>query len=190
MKLLADRNKLVHKPPKRIIWSYTVDQPLHKELKHKMPEIEFVYGLPEDILDKINPSEGSFLILDDAMFSQQRKEVAELFIKGAHHYKLGLIMITQQIFGRQRYSRTISTNVSNIVLMKQRADLVGVDILGRQLFPKSANFFMQVYSDATKSAFSYLFITLKPDFEEDLRLLTGVFADETPYAYVKRKPSS
>jgi len=50
---------------------------------------------------------------------------------------------------------------------------------------KSA-FAVEAYKDATREPYSYLFVDLRPEQDEDLRLRTNVFPDETGYVYVPK----
>jgi len=54
--------------------------------------------------------------------------------------------------------------------------------LARQMYPNKCAFAMEAY----KEPYSYLFVDLPPEQDEDLRLRTNVFPDETEYVYVPK----
>ena len=64
--LLSDR---ITPPPKRIIWLYKRWQPLYDELKDRIPHLEFIQGLPDNMNSDtfLNPKERTFIIIDDLM---------------------------------------------------------------------------------------------------------------------------
>ena len=54
--------------------------------------------------------------------------------------------------------------------------------MARQMYPNKCAFAMEAY----KEPYSYLFVDLPPEQDEDLRLRTNVFPDETEYVYVPK----
>jgi len=52
------------------------------------------------------------------------------------------------------------------------------------MYPNKLAFAVEAYKDATKEPHSYLFVDFRPEQDEDLRLRTNVFPDETGYVYV------
>ena len=54
------------------------------------------------------------------------------------------------------------------------------------MYPGRVKFFQEVYNDATKEKWGYLFIDLKPDTSDELRLRTKIFPGENPIVYVPK----
>ena len=54
------------------------------------------------------------------------------------------------------------------------------------MYPNKSAFAVEEYKDATKKPYSYLLVDLRPEQDEDLRLRTNVFPDETGYVYVPK----
>ena len=52
------------------------------------------------------------------------------------------------------------------------------------MYPGRVKFFQEAYDDATKLKWGYLFIDLKPDTPDELRLRTNIFPGERPVVYV------
>jgi len=46
---------------------------------------------------------------------------------------------------------------------------------------------VEAYKDATRVPYSYLFVNLRPEQDEDLRLRTNIFPGETGYVYVSKE---
>jgi len=55
------------------------------------------------------------------------------------------------------------------------------------MYPKSSQFAVEAYKDATRKPCSYLLVDLRPEQYDELRLRTNVFPGETQYVYVPAK---
>ena len=104
------------------------------------------------------------------------KLIAELFTKGSHHRNLSIILICQNFFMRGSENRNISLNSQYIVLFKNPRDQSIATSLARQIFPTKIKKFQKVYEHATSQPFSYLFIDLKPETSNKVRLLSNIFS--------------
>uniref|UniRef100_A0A158P4C4 AAA+ ATPase domain-containing protein n=1 Tax=Tetranychus urticae TaxID=32264 RepID=A0A158P4C4_TETUR len=169
-KLIIKRETICDPAPERIIYYYSE----YQEIFDSMLNVEFVKGLPDEIkLDK----RPTWIIFDDLMYeASNSKLIAELFTKGSHHRNLSIILICQNFFMRGAESRNISLNSQYIVLFKNPRDQSIATSLARQMFPTKIVKFQKVYEHATSQAFSYLFIDLKPETPNEVRLLTNVFS--------------
>jgi hypothetical protein len=54
-RLLSYANVLIEPPPENIIYFYAEYQDTFGEIQNLVPGIKFTQGLPDDILDSINP---------------------------------------------------------------------------------------------------------------------------------------
>ena len=85
-KLLEHANEMISAPPRRIIWCYSQWQPAYEQMKHSVPGIEFVKGLPiywpgEDWY--LDEGISNLIVLDDQMAeTSSDKRVLNLFTKG------------------------------------------------------------------------------------------------------------
>jgi len=73
-----------------------------------------------------------------------------------------------------------------MVLFKNAKDANQFVSLARQMYPNKSEFAVKVYKNATREPYSYLFVDLRPEQDEDLRLRTNIFPDETGYVYVPK----
>ena len=69
-------------------------------------------------------------------------------------------------------------NSSYIVLIKNPSDKNIASYIARQFYPFRVAKFRQIYEDVTKDPYSYLFIDLKADTPEEIRLLTHVIGEK------------
>jgi len=79
--------------------------------------------------------------------------------------------------------REITLNAQYILLCKNRRDKSQIMHLGKQLFPGQSKFFQEVYENATKNPYSYLFIDLRSETPEQLRLRAQILPNQTQYVY-------
>ena len=56
---------MIDKPPENITYFYSEFQNTFGEIQTLFPQIKFVQGLPDDILDTINPETRNLFIVDD-----------------------------------------------------------------------------------------------------------------------------
>lgn len=172
-------NKYFHPMPKTIIYCYGSYQPLFNSMKG----VHFEEGLSANL----SSIEDALIIIDDLM-SELANDVrlSKLFTKGSHHRNLSIIFITQNFFQQGKEMRNIHLNSHYIVLYKNPRDKSQIMHLARQMFPGKTKAFQEIFNDATSSPFSYLFIDLKPDTAERVRLRTGIFPGDKHYVYEPR----
>lgn len=168
--------------PDKIVWFYGIYQPLYDEI----PDVTFIEGLPSNYQDLLGVN--SLFVIDDLMSEcANDKKLTHLFTRGSHHMNLSVIFITQNFFHKGREMREITLNSHYLLLCKNRRDLSQVTHLGKQLFPRNVKFFQEVYEDATKQPFSYLFIDLRSDTLEEMRLRTRILPNQTQYVYQMKR---
>ena len=71
-----------------------------------------------------------------------------------------------------------------MVLFKNPRDVSQFANLARQMYPKTSQFAVETYRDATREPYSYLLVDLRPEQDEELRLTTNIFPGETHCVYV------
>ena len=73
-----------------------------------------------------------------------------------------------------------------MVIFKNVRDKSQFTNLAKQFMPNHVNFMKWVFQDATRLPHSYLFLDMKPETEEELRIKTNILPDEAPqYVYMK-----
>jgi len=80
----------------------------------------------------------------------------------------------------------MSLNAHYMVLFKNPRDVSQFANLARQMYPKSPQFAIEAYKDATRQPYSYLLVDLRLKQDEDLRLRANIFSGETHYVYVPK----
>jgi len=125
------------------------------------------------------------MVIDDLM-NETDGSVANLFTKRSHHRNISVVFLVENLFHRNKNIRTISLNARYMVLFKNPRDASQFASLARQIYPNKSAFAVEAYKDATREPYSYLFVDLRPEQDEDLRLRTNIFSDETRYVYVPK----
>ena len=177
-KILLLKNMIIPEI-RTIIWFYTSQQPkVFQEIKNslKSQRVEFIKGLP-DIKDIYEQYAGTKLIvLDDLMEeATSRADVAALFTNGRHE-DVSVIFLTQNLFHQGKYSRDISLSTDYMVNFKNPRDSSVITNLGKQM--GITKFLQKIYEDATKEAFTHLFLDLRSDTNDALRYRSNVLGDE------------
>ena len=184
-KLLVNASVMIEPPPENIIYFYSEYQDTFGEIEVLVPGIQFVQGLPDSMIDSINPQTRNLYIIDD-MMGEKDAVIAKLFTKKSHHGNLSVIYIVQNLFHQSKDHRTISLNASYLVLTKNVRDASQVIHLAKQLYPNNTKFFQQAYQLATKEPYTYLFIDLTPTCPDEIRLRSGIFPTDIHYVYQPR----
>ncbi len=176
-KLLANAQRLIDPPPRKVVWCYGEWQQLYSSI----PGVEFVEGLPD--AQTLTPH--TLVIIDDLM-SETDQRVTKLFTKASHHRDLSIIYIVQNLFSKNKEHRTISLNAQYMVLQKSPRDASQILHLAKQMYPGHVKYMQEVFQDATSVPHGYLLVDLKQDTPEHLRLRTHIFPGETQYVYLRK----
>ena len=183
--ILRNKDKMIENPPDRIIWCYGKHQEaLFEELLTINPNIEYNEGIPENLNNMFDKNIRSCLILDDLMDdSGQSTAVSQLFTRGRHD-NMSVIYLTQNLFHSKQ--RSISLNSDYMVIFKNVRDKSQFTNLAKQFMPNNVSFLKWVYEDATKQPHSYLFLDMKPQTDDKLRIRANILPEEDPkYVYIK-----
>ena len=183
LKLVRNASNMIDPPPSRIHYCYGEYQSIFDDYS----SVIFREGLPEMSDDVFDGRQPTLLIIDDLM-SETNQLVSDIFTKISHHRNISVIYMTQNVFDKNKYARTISLNAHYLVLFKNPRDANQFAVLSRQMYPDSWRFAVEAYRDATSSPFSYILVDLRPDLEDErCRLRTNIFPGEHQYVYVRKK---
>lgn len=183
VKSIITQNVITPKPDK-ILWLYAEDQPLYKSMKN----VEFIQGIPDDLEERFEARHNNVLVLDDLMTKCHSDErLTRLFSVGSHHKNLSVIFIIHNLFHRGSEMRNLSLNSHYIVVFKNPRDQQQISILARQMYPGQSKFLTEAFQDATKDAYGYLLIDLKPATSDELRVRTGILPDNVQIVYVNKE---
>lgn len=128
----------------------------------------------------------TLVVLDDLMH-ETSDVVSKLFTRVSHHSNTNVIFITQNLFHGDKETRTITLNAQYLVLFKNVRDKSQIAHLARQMYPRNSKYMVESYIDATSEPYSYLFVDLKPNIDDNHRLKSCIFPDDArSYVYVPK----
>lgn len=190
-RLLKERCCLFDPPFNPVVYCYGADRPTTFARMRREQGIHFYEGIPETtLLDKwFKKIKGGLLILDDLMKEGSGDErLLDLLTKDSHHRGITVIYITQDMFPRGKYAKTISRNAHYIVAFKNPRDKLAIRILTQQAFPEDFKQVMEVYREATERPYGYLMFDLHPSSSDRQRLKTNILTQEGyTVVYCKRE---
>ena len=163
-----------------VIWFYAASQAdVFDEMRRTLKEKnKFVHGLPESAgMDTFlsDQSRNKLFVFDNLMEeASERVDVKHLFTRG-RHYQASVMFLTQNLYHKGKHSREISLNSEYIILFKNPRDKTIVTNLGKQM--GNVVFLQWAYKDATEEPFSYLFIDLHADTDNQLRFCAKILND-------------
>ena len=114
--------------------------------------------------------------------ASESKQVQALFTRG-RHLNMSVIFLTQNLFHQGTHSRSMSLNTDYMVLFKNVRDKLQIKCLARQMYPSDTKFFLWAYQEAIKDAYGYLFLDLRPDADESLRIRSNILNEEYQTIY-------
>ena len=95
--------------------------------------------------------ENSLVIIDDLMSECSKDQrMCQLVTRGSHHKGISTMYLTQNLFPKGAYSRTISLNSHHVFVFKNPRDSLGVATLARQMYPKNSEYVLESFYDATR----------------------------------------
>ena len=98
-----------------------------------------------------------------------------------------MLYLVQNLFPKNKESRTISLNTHYMVVFKNPRDATQMSNLTRQMYPGRTKFALDAFKDATAVPHGYLLVDLKQDTPEDMRLRTCIFPDDdVQYVYLPK----
>ena len=177
-RLLDNLKDMIVPNPKKVLYCYGEYQKRFDDY----PWIEFHEGIPNPEMFDGTPT---LAVLDDLM-SETNDDVTKLFTKVSHHRSVSVLYLTQNIFYQNKQNRTISLNSHYFVLYKNPRSIGQISALASQMYPGNSKFMVEAFNDATKEPYSYLFLDLKPETDERLRLRAKIFHGEIQVVYVRK----
>lgn len=169
MSLLNDLPRFIDTKIEKILFCYSEFQ----EAFEKFEGIEFHKGVVDT--DTMDAQQPKLVIIDDMMDEcLDSKVVSDLFTKGSHHKNISVIFMTQNIFAKGKYSRTISLNSQYLILFKNPRDQGQIRHLAQQMYPGRFKFLVEAYNDATEKAHGYLFVDNHQATDNEIRIQTNI----------------
>ena len=181
-RLLHHAAAMIDPPPEKITWCYGEWQEAYAttDLTH----VRFEEGLPMESM--FESTTRNLIVIDDLM-AETNERVTTLFTKKSHHRNTSVLYLIQNLFPKNKESRTISLNTHYMVVFKNPRDATQMSHLARQMYPGRAKFVQEAFKYTTRLPYGYLLVDLKQDTPEDMRLRTAIFPDDdVQYVYLPK----
>ena len=103
LKLIGHCQEISRPPPERILFCYGE----YTKIFDNDPGVEFQNGLPE--VSFFDGKKRTLLVLDDLMTSTDDR-VVDIFTKISHHRNHSVVYLTQNLFNKNKQTRTLSSH--------------------------------------------------------------------------------
>lgn len=166
--------------PDKILYCYSVEQSLYETVKRDIPIVTFYQGIPDmELIISKSKEKNLVIVLDDLVHKiVDSQDMLLLFTQTAHHKKISVIFMMQNMYQSGKHARTIALNVKYIVLFANPRDTMQIKYLGRQIFPSNGERLYEAYVDAVNRMWGYLLVDLNHNTRPELRLRSNIFPDE------------
>ena len=184
--LLIKHKSLIIPNVQKILYFYSIWQPIYTDILNDNPNVEFIQGYKNEC-ELLDSKEVNLIVLDDLMEEcKDNPEIAKIFTKASHHMNLSVIFLSQNLFLQGRQTRTISLNSHYMAIFKNPRDRAQFSFLSRQMFPGDTKYLNECFTDATSEPNGYLFLDFKQNTPENLRVRTKIL-ENNPVIYLKKK---
>merc|ERR1711954_188732 len=173
-KLLEKIHAFAKIPPAKVLYIYKVWQPKYDEIMSLgVNFMEDSDNIVNDIKSGVS-GHPMLVIFDDLIGSSSLKVIADLFTVDARHMNMSLVFLTQRMFVNNEAFRQISQNCDYFVIFKNPRNSSEIRTLAQQMTPGNL-ILVQIYMEATKGPFSYLFINLTQECDPKMKYLSHLF---------------
>ena len=163
----------------KIMYCYTMYQPV---LFQSLSNVDFFYGFPSESDIPAN----CLVVLDDLLSEASNSELLLKLFTVYRHKNVSVIFITQNFYHEGKALKTASRNAHYLAIFPNPRDMSMVKTLGYQMYPHKSNFLPDAFRQAIATPRGFLFIDLKPDTDQKLRVLSGMNLGEHTYAYLPK----
>ena len=188
-KLLMHANQMFDKPPQRVLYCYTVYQPVFDDMLKTNETLNFHRGMPTEqtIRTLAADTTHTILILDD-MADQvvNSQQMTDLFTKYNHHLGISTFFIVQNLFTQGKHARTIYLNCHYLILFKSLRDKGQIAIMGRQILGSRGKSLVEAYEDAMSTKFNYLVVDISPHVNDQYRMRSFIFPEKETVIYTPK----
>lgn len=173
--LIKERKSVISPPPDRVIYAYKTYQKAFDKVMREAGDVEFVQGLNFTTV----PGQRTLLLLDDLML--ESLPLGHLFTVRSHHESISVIYVAHNLFHQSPEFRLAALNTNYYALFASIRGLGQVNYLAKQIFAHQKDRqrkMISAYVDATKKPFSYLFLDLRTETSDALRLRADILPQE------------
>lgn len=180
-KFLIHRNEMFENGIDKILYCYSIWQDLFTDLEQSIDCITFYKGLPPTSLidEHVNGGSKLLIVLDDMMHEiSNNKEICLLFTQGAHHKRISVIYLSNNLFIQGKEARSIACNCHITILLNSPRNTLQYQIFAKQIFPGKTKEFLAVFNDCIATKFGYLVVDLDPRSDRKFQLRSKILPSD------------
>ena len=190
--MLLNMDAVFNPAPHRVIYVYTIFQDAYRELEKNLGDrIQFRTDIPtkEELVQYYEETGMStMLCLDDKLGSldngKSGRNLVELTCVVAHHCKVSIVYLLQNLYHNTDSSREVALNSSVIILFKNERSASQVRKLAGQIFPGNIKYFLHSYELATARPHGYLVVDLTNNLDKKFKLRSHILPAEDLRIYL------
>ena len=175
--LLENINSFSKEPPDTILYIYKIWQSKFDEMKSIVDNFIQDNGNMIQQIKEIAQGQRIIVIFDDLINSKSLSEIATFFTVDGRHLNMSMMFLTQRMFVNNEYFRQISQNCDYFCIFKNPRNYLEIKTLAQQLTPDSLEL-IEIYKEATKTPFSYLFINLTQECDSKVKYISHIFNED------------
>ena len=182
-KILDNRDLCFDKKITHTVFIYKEEVPIFDSFPRDVCRVKGLITDYEELLSSAyKDSEAQLFIIDD---HQNDLTVNELNLANilCSKYNTFLIILTQNIFPKNKYCRELSRSAGYFVLFPNKRDSHAVSILLRQLSPASWREILNIYNLSLNTPFRYTVIDIHPHSKYRILLRDSLFYDTPQNIY-------
>lgn len=166
---------------KSILWCYGEENAVPKDLEtHGIP-FKIYEGVPsewkEEELGLVSPA---LIVLDDLLeVAYNSNSIETLFTKKIHHKRWTVFLVSQNLLYQSKIARTISLNLSYLILLKNIRDKAQFAHLARQVEPQHHRALIGAYNDALAKPYGYFVLDFHVKTPDALRYRSCLFPTDS-----------
>jgi hypothetical protein len=173
--LIDNQEEAFDKPFEKIYYFAKFSSSVPINIRNK---VIFQSDLPTEKHLENSGNERVLIVLDDLAHCVYDSPVVQIMSQQGRHRNLSYIILTQNLFSRQRLARDINLNSNYIILLRVVRDLQCIQSLSRQLTPLDPSRLSKIYYKYITQPFKALVIDLNVECNDLLRFRSDVFNEE------------
>ena len=182
--ILRERHIMMDVPTDNIIYFYNRWQPSFTRFKEENIVTDWIGELPsiellEEMTSPYKNGNGSIIVIDDFM-TQLNSDISDLFTLLCHSNRISIFLLTQNVFSKNPFFRTISLNSQYVFIFKNSRDSSQITNYARQFAPTNTRWVVEAFRTCTKSAYSYMMFDHHNKTEEEVRVRSHMLRNEWP----------
>lgn len=190
--ILRYKHVLFENNIRNVVYFYNQWQPAFEKFQDEGLVTEWIGALPTTdlVLEKtelFKHTNGSIIIIDD--FAQNvNRDIAEIFTVLCHHTNSFVLLLAQNIFGKQPVWREISLNSTYITLFKNPRDATQISHFAKQFSPTNSRYVVDSFRECTIQPYTYMVFDLHQSTNDLTRVRSNIFPIDGPLrVWIPRK---